>query len=255
MKKIATIALVILLFFCTVIPVFAAGNADFVINLASGQAKPGDEIVVTVAVSMDAECSSMGFRPQFDASVLEIVSGECLIKNAVLSDFSKKEGAAVLLESPTAFNGDLCRFTLRVKDGAPAGTTEVGGKCAAKNGAETLQYSLKSATITIAVTDGSVPDNTEETNVSWMPTMPTSVSVPLPEVDLGQIAPDESQEAETTQTEDKIRETVAGTEGDTLTIGAMNTIPEREFPVGALVILLLLVAALIGVLIYSRKRK
>lgn len=260
MRKIISAVILIMVFFCTVIPVFAAGNAEFTVSVSSDKVAPGDEIVVTVAVSAGSDCRSMGFRPRFDTTALEIVSGECLVKNAIIADFSKQDGTVALLEEATAYDGDLCRITLRVKDDAAPGMLELGGKCAAKNDADALTCNLKSAMITVeeakseqketeAASATSVPEENapdHQNQATGTPTLPADVVTG---------ALDGVTDTLLTEKDTAEAETEATTEKEILTVGADYSVPEREFPVGAVLILLVLVAALVGILLYSKKRR
>ena len=258
MKKIISVVILTLVLLSTAISVFAAGNAEFVISASSEKVAPGDEIVVTVSLTAGSKCRSMGFRPQFDTTALEIVSGECLVKNAVIADFSKQDGTVALLEEATAYNGDLCRFTLRVKDDAAPGTLELGGKCAAKNDADALTCNLKSAKITVvadqseestSATATSAPDE----NVVTMQTIPAEVVDNA--VDAVTDAVLEEKDTAATEKDAALAETEAIAETEILTIGADYSAPERKFPIGAVLILVVLVAALVGVLVYSRRKR
>ena len=265
MKKIISLVILIMVFLCTVIPVFAAGNAEFVVSVSSDKVAPGDEIVVTVSLTAGSKCRSMGFRPQFDKASLEIVSGECLVKNAVIADFSKQDGTVALLEEATAYNGDLCRFTLRVKDDAAPGTLELGGKCAAKNDADALTCNLKSAKITVFVaqseestsaTATSAPDE----NVVTMQTIPAEVVDNAVDAVTDAVLEEKDTEATekdvaSAEKDAALAETEAIAETEILTSGADYSAPERKFPIGAVLILVVLVAALVGVLVYSRRRR
>ena len=258
MKKTISVVILTLVLLSTAISVFAAGNAEFVISASSEKVAPGDEIVVTVSLTAGSKCRSMGFRPQFDKASLEIVSGECLVKNAVIADFSKQDGTVALLEEATAYDGPLCRFTLRVKDAAAPGTLELGGKCAAKNDADALTCNLKSAKITVfaaqseesnSATATSAPDE----NVVTMQTIPAEIVDNA--VDAVTDAVLEEKDTAATEKDAALAETEAIAETEILTIGADYSAPERKFPIGAVLILVVLVAALVGVLVYSRRRR
>ena len=258
MKRIIICLLLIQVMLWTAVPVFAANQADFTVLTSEKDAAPGDEIVITVKVTVNSTCSSMGFRQQFDSAVFEIVSGECLVQDASLSDFSQKEGAVVLLAEAGKFDRELCQFTLRVKENAPVGETTVSGKCAVRNDAEVLECQLEPATVTIKQ-----PQTEQLPTANTFPSVPADViedivaTIKPPEVDVAPDAPTESVTLEQSPTEAETKTTeneVTVPSDAVLTIGADYTIPEKEVPVWLFVAIGVLLVGITGVLVFKKKK-
>lgn len=243
MRKIHIVLMSFLLIVLLSFGVFAANSAEFALSASAQSAGIGDEIVVTVSITPSGKVSAMGFVPQFDTQRFEITNGECLVEGALLSDFSLTDGAAVAFAEGQEYQGNLCKFTLRVKNGAISGTTEIGGRVAAKNGSASLEAQVKTVQIQINGAEGeqvdaTVPgDTTAATENQTTDTADSTLSVT-----------------------DKV-ETQDGTEEQAvITIGAETTRPNKgdankltwEIPV--LSALLVAVAVCVILMICNKKR-
>lgn len=161
MKKIIIMLLCAVLVSVLAVPALAAGEVQFTIEPSKTTAAPGEEITFSVKVSGGAQCSSLGYIPEYDKNVLEMVSGKCTAKGTSLADFSNSAGGILLYEKLTAADGEVFRFTMRVKATAEPGTVTVSGDVAARDAKGHLQVKLTEAKLTVAV--GSAEGDTTPT--------------------------------------------------------------------------------------------
>lgn len=88
--------------------------------------KAGEEFSVTVKLDSAHPVLSMGATPDFSHDAFELVSGEWLCKNPLLSDFNKQTGDGVIMfKEVKEQGGEIFKFTLKVKDSAPAGSYNI----------------------------------------------------------------------------------------------------------------------------------
>lgn len=154
MKKIIVMLLCAVLVSVLAVPALAAGEVQFTIEPSKTTAVPGEEITFSVKVSGGAQCSSLGYIPEYDKNVLEMVSGKCTAKGTSLADFSNSAGGILLYEKLTAADGEVFRFAMRVKATAESGTVTVSGDVAARDSKGHLQVKLAAATLTITGDSG-----------------------------------------------------------------------------------------------------
>lgn len=154
MKKIIILLLCAVLVSVLAVPALAAGEVQFTIEPSKTTVAPGEEITFSVKVSGGAQCSSLGYIPEYDKNVLEMVSGKCTAKGTSLADFSNSAGGILLYEKLTAADGEVFRFTMRVKATAESGTVTVSGDVAARDSKGHLQVKLAAATLTITGDSG-----------------------------------------------------------------------------------------------------
>lgn len=245
MKKLHIACCVLLLVLTLPASVFAAASAEMTLSASVQTAAPGDEIVITVDAVSAGTCSAMGFVPQFDTQRLEIVSGKCLVEDAVLSDFSTKDGAAALFSEPGSFQGTLCQFTLRVKADAVAGTVEIGGKSAAKNGAEFLDVQLNTVQIQIEGKEGVTvaPETTQQQTVA-------TESTSAPDASGEVAAPPETQE------DQLLKETIPEALLETVPTTGAQQPKDKGLSWEILVISIVLVAVVaVAILLLNKKKR
>lgn len=84
----------------------------------------GDSITFVLNVSGSEKTKSLGVVLKYDSNIFEFVSGEMLVKGAMLVDFSDGIGVAAYT-SESDVNGDIASFILKVKDGAEIGKAVV----------------------------------------------------------------------------------------------------------------------------------
>lgn len=259
MRKASVIFLVVLLLSGLALTALAAEQVQFTVEASDEDVHAGDTVVITVGVASDSACTSMGFQHQFDTAVFEFISGECLAQNTSLADFSAKDGVVVMFNGSSAYDGALCRFTLRVRDDAAMGVTEVGGKAAAKNGGDFLSHQVTTAKITVSA----------ESDVQLQPSLPqlpavdiTPVIPTLPDAVTGETSATETSATETSetageQTTQPVTETSLPTEEEEAPTQAPQTAPAEtpEFPWQMLLISILLVAVAAGAMLLMAKSK
>lgn len=254
MRKACVIFLAVLLLSGLALTAFAAEQLQFTVEASDEDVHAGDTVVITVDVASDSACTSMGFQHQFDTAVFEFISGECLAQNTSMADFSAKDGVVVMFNGASAYDGALCRFTLRVRDDAAMGVTEVGGKAAAKNGGDFLSHQVTTAKITVSA----------ESDVQLQPSLPqlpavdiTPVIPTLPDAVTGETSATETSETAGEQTTQPVTEPSLPTEEGEAPTQAPQTVPAETpgFPWHMLLISILLVAVAAGAMLLMAKSK
>ena len=156
MRKIMTLLLAMLLVSVLCLPVAAQQTTAFTLEPSAHSAAPGEEIQITVSVESAQTCTSLGYIPEYDMNVLEIVGGKCVVANAALAEFSAKEGGVLLCQEETVPQGAVFQFTVRVKDDAPEGVVTIGGMVAVNRSGENITASITECELKIAHSGGSV---------------------------------------------------------------------------------------------------
>lgn len=151
MRKVLT-ALLVLVFVLQMLPAaFAEPAAEA--TLTSVSAQRGETVTVTVAVNNCADAKSVYIVPQYDETVLEIVSGTWLVSGMLADDWSAAFGdAAIVFSANTDINKDIFRLEFKVKEDAAIGqTSNVGCELVVKtmDGQEEIQ-------VDVAVVEGTV---------------------------------------------------------------------------------------------------
>ncbi len=149
MKKILlSIVTVILLSLCIAFAVSAAGASASVNNAV---ANPGDTVEFTVSVSGSVSARSGAVSLEYDPAVLELVSGECLLKNASVTNFDMStEKGAFLYTSATTVRGGIFKVKFKVLNTASFGTTQVKLILALKDGSNAdISVSNSAGTLTV----------------------------------------------------------------------------------------------------------
>lgn len=175
MKKTVIWLFCVILVSFMAVPAFAAQQIQFTVTPSKTTAAPGEEITFSVKVT-GSECVSLGYIPEYDKDVLEMVSGECTAENTALADFSKSEGGVLLYKKATAPDGEVFRFVMRVKEDAAAGEVTVSGDVAAKNGGTVVSAKLTEARLTIASSDTVENDTSSDETQSVQQTEGTSAT-------------------------------------------------------------------------------
>ena len=162
MKKYISIIFAILILLVIALPLSAAQTAKITLNSDATTIYTGSTITFTVKVSGVSAAKAMGIIPDFDESVFELVSGEWLVGDAVLSDFS--DGTAVIAyDSERSFNEDVFKFTLKVKSSAKSGSYNVTVIESIKNGSEQISSSVTGCNIAIKSTHVGTDDTSVDT--------------------------------------------------------------------------------------------
>ena len=150
MKKLLSALLCVLLMCTMIAPAYADGSVQISITPSATTVQRGDEVTFTVSVSGSAACTQYGLQLSYDETVFEMVGGTNTVTGALVADFTPSRGFAVLYSAATEPSGQLGTFTLRVKDDATFGSTQVGGKASAKNGTETVEASAGGVSVSVS---------------------------------------------------------------------------------------------------------
>ena len=160
MKKLATIALCLLMVAALAVTVFAANDAKFSMSPSSKTLERGDQITLTVTLSNTNVADSYGMQLKYDKDVFEIVSGSIArsIKEMYLEDklsaatFDAGKGFAFSYKSAfvEAYSGDFGTVTFKVKDNAPMGTYTITGDTAISKNGNFLSVDDVVTTITVS---------------------------------------------------------------------------------------------------------
>lgn len=127
MKKLFRALVCILLLAAVAVSVFAAPSAQMTISAPGAQAKPGDTVRFSVAVSAVENCRSAGLMLDYDKAVFEFVEGKCTVDKTVMADFS--DGIGVFAMNGGAnISGEIFTFRLKVKSGAADGVYRITAK-------------------------------------------------------------------------------------------------------------------------------
>ena len=104
--------LIVLSFSCT----FMVGAADTIsASMSDGSAKVGEEVTLDISVSGNVLVGSGGISFLYDKNVLEIVSGEWTIDEAIIEDFNNKDAVFAYADSKT-ISGNIFTITFKVKE-------------------------------------------------------------------------------------------------------------------------------------------
>ncbi|MBR5540243.1 MAG: hypothetical protein IKU56_02565 [Clostridia bacterium] len=136
MKKFFALLLSVMLVLTISIPAFAAGTATVACTSAN-EVKQGETLTVMVTVSDCDPFKSMAVTPSYDKKVFELVSGEWVLTEAMLTNFNGTNGA-IAYSSAVTKNGNIFKLVLKVKADAPVGKTSVKADAVIKNGDTTI---------------------------------------------------------------------------------------------------------------------
>ena len=121
--------------------VSAKESAKVSITTSDVSLQPGDVVTFTVTVSDCDLASSMGIIPTYDEQLFDFVSGEWLLADALLSDFS--DGVATIAyPNARSMNGEVLMFTLKVKDNSFLKPTTVTALVSIKHLNETVDCTV-----------------------------------------------------------------------------------------------------------------
>lgn len=260
MKKLFALLLCGCLLFACAVSVSAAGTTTLEIIPSATEAKPGDKITLEVIIDGSDECTSFGFVLEYDTAVLEIVDGECSLKNADISSFDKEKGGfAYLYKDGVVPEGKIGTVTVKVKEGAGNGTVGLSGQLAVKKGSTTIDSSVKPANLMIAEGTEQSTDAPADTQQQTVPAQ----TEPQEQVEVvtTQPAASESQaQPEAPQQNEPAAESQPAAESETVPEAVPEAVPEsapqtapqtdaKLSPTAELIITLVMLAALVAALI------
>ncbi len=128
MKRITAMILCLALLCAAAITAGAAGSAHMGLSASSGTVHRGDTFTLTVSLSNDQPVSNGGIQLSYDSSVFELVSGQCAVSGAILSEVSAaKNGGVFMMQTDTVVSGTIFTIQMRVKADAAFGTYSISG--------------------------------------------------------------------------------------------------------------------------------
>ncbi len=136
--------------------------------------------IVTVKDSPQMTAIAMDMTESWDEAVFEFVSAEWLLPDALLQDVDDAMHTAVLAYATAKDpNGDVFRFTLRVREDAPLGDTEIKATAVIKNLSEDIVCTAVGCQVTVTKTTAS-PDSTttKQPSTSTPTKQPSSATTP-----------------------------------------------------------------------------
>lgn len=157
MKKIVSLFLCVLLLAAAAVTVQAEEVPNLTIRAGNSAPRPGDSVDFTVTIDPIEGCRSGGIVLSYDERVFEFVSGQCLVSDAFMADFTDGTGVFAFAEGKTV-SGNVFRFTLRVKAYAAYGDHTVSCK---------TNFRTDVGSVTMRVIGAGISLNCEHTYGSW----------------------------------------------------------------------------------------
>lgn len=169
MKKIMVLLLSVLILAGAIMPATANNvTATTTCTTTADSIVRGDTVTVTVSLSNCAKLKSMSLTPIYDSNVFELVSGEWLLTDAMLSNFDTKKGnAAIAYSAEKDANGDIFKFTLKVKDTAPFGETSLKVNPVVKNGSVSIECQAAEKIVTVNCSHSFDSNWSHDANQHW----------------------------------------------------------------------------------------
>lgn len=240
MKKLFAFSMCLVYILMFSVPAVAAGTE---LKASAEALRVGETITLTVSVNGANAAKSVGIAVNYNRNSLEIVSGEWLLSDAVMSAFDPGTAKAVLAYGQTTdMNGDMFVVTLRAKN--PTKTAEaINVEVDMRDGTEAVYSGTADANVIITAmdTEKTVPPATKPPETAAPPSAGIQGTVNVP-------AKDSLQFPETAPSHDVISETEPAAEQEPVPT-------HEESPTGFLwVIGAIVVASVVGFLIRRRKK-
>lgn len=280
MKKISAIVLCLLVVLSCTAPAFAAGSNVITITPNKTQVAPGDSVDFTVTIKATDACRTAGLILQYDAAVFDVVEGKCDNDDALIATFDKTRGFIILFAKATVLEGELCTFTLKVRDAAATNVYEVGLKASMKDKDDPIEVKIETASISVVRKGDTAPDTkptekpteppkatekpTEPAKETEKPTEPAKETKPaeteeptVPATEAAQITePTAAPTDAPTEPQPTAAETRSATEAPTEpTVTTPEETERFEFPMWAIPVYAIGFALIILILILKRRRK
>ena len=138
MKKVVLCFMTLALLIGLSCMVMSATDVGVTLTLSEADAGRGDTFTMTVNISGDSKMKSAMVLANFDSEVLELVSGEWLIDGTIENFSPEDKGGFFAAEGELDTQGDIFRFTFRVKDAAAFDSTSISCTVDLKNGTDSL---------------------------------------------------------------------------------------------------------------------
>ena len=280
MKKISAIVLCLLVVLSCSAPAFAAGSNVITITPNKTQVAPGDSVDFTVTIKATDACRTAGLILQYDAAVFDVVEGKCDNDDALIATFDKTRGFIILFAKATVLEGELCTFTLKVRDAAATNVYEVGLKASMKDKDDPIEVKIETASISVVRKGDTAPDTkptekpteppkatekpTEPAKETEKPTEPAKETKPaeteeptVPATEAAQVTePTAAPTDAPTEPQPTAAETQSATEAPTEPpVTTPEASREFEFPMWAIPVYAIGFALIILILILKRRRK
>ena len=280
MKKISAIVLCLLVVLSCSAPAFAAGSNVITITPNKTQVAPGDSVDFTVTIKATDACRTAGLILQYDAAVFDVVEGKCDNDDALIATFDKTRGFIILFAKATVLEGELCTFTLKVRDAAATNVYEVGLKASMKDKDDPIEVKIETASISVVRKGDTAPDTkptekpteppkatekpTEPAKETEKPTEPAKETKPAETEEPTEAATEAAQVTEPaavstdapTEPQPTAAETQSATEVPTEPpVTTPEASSEFEFPMWAIPVYAIGFALIILILILKRRRK
>lgn len=280
MKKISAIVLCLLVVLSCSAPAFAAGSNVITITPNKTQVAPGDSVDFTVTIKATDACRTAGLILQYDAAVFDVVEGKCDNDDALIATFDKTRGFIILFAKATVLEGELCTFTLKVRDAAATNVYEVGLKASMKDKDDPIEVKIETASISVVRKGDTAPDTkptekpteppkatekpTEPAKETEKPTEPAKETKPAETEGPTEAATEAAQVTEPaavstdapTEPQPTAAETQSATEVPTEPpVTTPEASSEFEFPMWAIPVYAIGFALIILILILKRRRK
>ena len=198
MKMIRKICLWLLVVVTLALPA-AASASEVTLNASATTVEAGDTFTVTAVMEKKKSVALGTVALDYDEKAFELVSGQCLLDNAMFGEVLVSEKAGTfLLMLPRKVSGEIFTFTLRVKDGAPSGSYTIGAE-ASFGDDQASAATVKGASVTIA--SAYVP--TEEPDDEPAATQPSVNQTPSQGSD--QLPTQSQEQTETTDSDQSAR--------------------------------------------------
>ena len=280
MKKISAIVLCLLVVLSCSAPAFAAESNVITITPNKTQVAPGDSVDFTVTIKATDACRTAGLILQYDAAVFDVVEGKCDNDDALIATFDKTRGFIILFAKATVLEGELCTFTLKVRDAAATNVYEVGLKASMKDKDDPMKVKIETASISVVRKGDTAPDTkptekpteppkatekpTEPAKETEKPTEPAKETKPaeteeptVPATEAAQVTePTAAPTDAPTEPQPTAAETQSATEVPTEPpVTTPEASREFEFPMWAIPVYAIGFALIILILILKRRRK
>lgn len=153
MKKVVLCFMTLALLIGLSCMVMSATDVGVTLTLSEADAGRGDTFTMTVNISGDSKMKSAMVLANFDSEVLELVSGEWLIDGTIENFSPEDKGGFFAAEGELDTQGDIFRFTFRVKDAAASDSTSISCTVDLKNGTDSLPLGTISSVSLIVTCD------------------------------------------------------------------------------------------------------
>ena len=151
MKKLISIIACLALLLSLTLCISATLSPTVSCKASADKVKIGETVTITVTLADTQKVKSLAITPEYDETAFELVSGEWLIKDALLSDFNGTDAVAVYAED-THCNTDLFKFVLRVKSVPVFADAKISVKTKFQNGdfSGDIEHNIIGCSVTVA---------------------------------------------------------------------------------------------------------